>query len=40
MTALADIVEQGKALYVGISNYGDEEAELAIKILNELKVPC
>ncbi|MDU1910572.1 L-glyceraldehyde 3-phosphate reductase [Fusobacterium sp.] len=40
MTALADIVKQGKALYVGISNYGAEEAELAIKILNELKVPC
>ena len=40
MTALADIVKQGKALYVGISNYEAEEAEKAIKILNELKVPC
>lgn len=40
MTALADIVKQGKALYVGISNYKAEEAEKAIKILNELKVPC
>ena len=40
MTALADIVKQGKALYVGISNYEAEEAEKVIKILNELKVPC
>lgn len=40
MTALADIVKQRKALYVGISNYKAEEAEKAIKILNELKVPC
>ena len=40
MTALADIVKQGKALYVGISNYKAEETEQAIKILNELKVPC
>ena len=40
MTALADIVRQGKALYVGISNYKAEEAEQAVKILNELKVPC
>ena len=40
MTALADIVKQGKALYVGISNYKAEEAEKAVKILNDLKVPC
>lgn len=40
MTALADIVKQGKALYVGISNYKAEETEQAVKILNELKVPC
>lgn len=40
MTALADIVKHGKALYVGISNYKAEEAEKAVKILNDLKVPC
>ena len=40
MTALADIVKQGKALYVGISNYKKEEAEKAIAILKELKTPC
>ncbi len=40
MTALADIVRQGKALYVGISNYTNDDAKKAIKILKELKVPC
>ena len=33
MKALADIVNQGKALYVGISNYPTERALEAIKIL-------
>ncbi len=33
MKALADIVKQGKALYVGISNYPAERARRAIKIL-------
>lgn len=37
---LADIVKQGKALYVGISNYKKEEAEKAVKMLKEMKVPC
>lgn len=40
MTALADMVKQGKALYVGISNYKKEEAEKAIAVLKELGVPC
>ena len=40
MQTLADIVRQGKALYVGISNYKKEEAEKAIKMLKEMKVPC
>ena len=40
MGALSDIVRQGKALYVGISNYGAEEAEQAIRILKENKTPC
>ena len=39
MGALADIVRQGKALYVGISNYGPEDTEKAAKLLKELKVP-
>ena len=40
MTALADIVRTGKALYVGISNYPLERARKAIAILRELRVPC
>ncbi|WPU97323.1 L-glyceraldehyde 3-phosphate reductase [Mucilaginibacter sp. cycad4] len=40
MTALDLIVRQGKALYVGISNYPVELASKAIKILKELGTPC
>lgn len=40
MSALDLIVRQGKALYVGISNYQPEEAARAIAILNELGTPC
>ena len=40
MSTLDLIVRQGKALYVGISNYGPEEAERAIRILKELGTPC
>ena len=40
MTALDLIVRQGKALYVGISNYKPEEAARAIQILKELGTPC
>nr|AGS57574.1 putative oxidoreductase [uncultured bacterium] len=40
MGALADIVRQGKALYVGISNYNDEQAKAAIDVLKEHKVHC
>jgi L-glyceraldehyde 3-phosphate reductase len=40
MTALADIVRQGKALYAGISNYNAEESAAAISILRSLGVPC
>ena len=39
MIALSDIVRQGKALYVGISNYKPEETAKASKLLKELKVP-
>lgn len=40
MGALDLMVRQGKALYVGISNYGPEEAKQAIEILKDLKTPC
>jgi L-glyceraldehyde 3-phosphate reductase len=40
MAALDLIVRQGKALYVGISNYEAKEAKQAIKILKELGTPC
>ncbi|MEO8961683.1 MAG: L-glyceraldehyde 3-phosphate reductase [Ginsengibacter sp.] len=40
MTALNLIVRQGKALYVGISNYRPEEAKKAINILKQLGTPC
>lgn len=40
MAALDLLVRQGKALYVGISNYGVEEAKKAIHILKELGTPC
>ncbi|WP_349945147.1 aldo/keto reductase [Lacrimispora sp. BS-2] len=40
MGALADIVKQGKALYVGISNYGNQEAGEAILMLKDMGVPC
>jgi L-glyceraldehyde 3-phosphate reductase len=40
MGALDLIVRQGKALYVGISNYQKEEANEAIEILKKLGTPC
>jgi len=40
MTALTDIVRQGKALYAGISNYSPEESAAAISLLRSLGVPC
>lgn len=40
MSALDLIVRQGKALYVGISNYKPAEAKEAIRILKELGTPC
>ncbi|MBQ8382433.1 MAG: L-glyceraldehyde 3-phosphate reductase [Clostridia bacterium] len=36
MQALHDIVKSGKALYVGISNYSPEQAEVAIKTLEKM----
>ncbi|HEV9035041.1 MAG TPA: L-glyceraldehyde 3-phosphate reductase [Puia sp.] len=40
MMALDLIVRQGKALYVGISNYQAPEAARAIQILRQLGTPC
>ena len=40
MGALDLIVRQGKALYVGISNYEPAEAAEAIRLLRELGTPC
>ncbi|MGB0259016.1 MAG: aldo/keto reductase [Coraliomargarita sp.] len=38
--ALADTVRQGKALYIGISNYGGENARRMIQCMRETGVPC
>ena len=40
MGTLDLMVRQGKALYIGISNYQPEEAEKAFKILKDLGTPC
>lgn len=40
MGALSDIVRQGKALYVGISNYNPEQSRRAIEILKSNGTPC
>lgn len=40
MSALDSVVRQGKALYVGISNYSAEQTAKAVKILNDLGTPC
>jgi L-glyceraldehyde 3-phosphate reductase len=40
MSTLDLIVRQGKALYVGLSNYKPEEAARAIQILRGLGTPC
>ncbi len=40
MGALDSIVRQGKALYVGLSNYPPEQARRAIEVLRALGTPC
>jgi len=40
MGALDSAVRQGKALYVGISNYNPEQTKRAAQILRELGTPC
>ncbi len=38
--ALEQIIRQGKALYVGLSNYNPEQTEAAANILAQLGIPC
>jgi len=40
MSALHSSVTQGKALYVGISNYNAEQTREAVKVLESLGTPC
>jgi L-glyceraldehyde 3-phosphate reductase len=40
MSALAQAVRSGKALYAGISRYSPDETAEAVKILRELGTPC
>jgi L-glyceraldehyde 3-phosphate reductase len=40
MGALQSAIQQGKALYVGLSNYTAEQTEKAIKILEEMGIHC
>ena len=40
MSALDLIVRQGKALYVGISNYPADQAAKAIRLLKQMGTPC
>lgn len=40
MAALALLVRQGKALYIGLSNYRLPECKAALAILKEYKTPC
>ena len=40
MTALDQAVRQGKALYVGVSNYDAEQTRQAARILRDLGTPC
>ena len=40
LMASLDLVRQGKALYVGISNYNAEQTEKALAVLREYRVPC
>lgn len=40
MSALSDVVKQGKALYVGISKYPEDKAREAYRLLRENGTPC
>jgi L-glyceraldehyde 3-phosphate reductase len=40
MSALAQAVRSGKALYAGISNYGPEQTREAVRLLREMGISC
>ncbi|EJE4164390.1 L-glyceraldehyde 3-phosphate reductase [Vibrio parahaemolyticus] len=40
ISALDMLVRQGKALYVGISNYSPEQTDQALKLFEQLGTPC
>ncbi|EJL88375.1 putative oxidoreductase, aryl-alcohol dehydrogenase like protein [Herbaspirillum sp. CF444] len=40
MGALATAVQQGKALYVGVSSYSPQKTKEAAELLKEWKIPC
>jgi L-glyceraldehyde 3-phosphate reductase len=40
MGALASAIQQGKALYVGLSNYTAEQTEAACQVLDQLGIHC
>jgi L-glyceraldehyde 3-phosphate reductase len=40
MSALQTALQQGKALYVGLSNYTAEQTETAIKVLQQMGIHC
>jgi len=40
MGALSSIVKQGKAIYIGISNYPPQETQKALALLREMGTPC
>ena len=40
MSALAQAVKQGKAIYAGLSNYSPEQTKQAAKILRDMGTPC
>ncbi|MBB6461940.1 aldo/keto reductase [Flammeovirga kamogawensis] len=40
MSALSQVVKQGKALYIGLSRYSPDETEEAANLLKEMGTPC
>lgn len=40
MQALSDIVKQGKALYIGLSKYNEEQTQTALRLLKQYGTPC
>lgn len=40
MQALSDIVKQGKALYIGLSKYNEEQTQTALRLLKQCGTPC